>query len=70
MPIGAKLSTITFEKALARAVYSREHVLLLDDVLSGLDGETSQAIYSRLFGTEGLLRRLGSTVVFATHSGA
>ena len=43
--------------------------MLLDDVLSGLDLETSQAIFSRLLGPTGLLRKLAATVVLATHSG-
>lgn len=43
--------------------------MLLDDVLSGLDVEMAQAISARLFGPTGLLRKLNTTVVFATHSG-
>ena len=43
--------------------------MLLDDVLSGLDGRTIQAIFTRLFGREGLLRKLGVTIILATHAG-
>jgi ABC-type uncharacterized transport system ATPase subunit len=42
--------------------------MLLDDVLSGLDVEMTQTISSRLFGPTGLLRKLATTVVFATHT--
>ncbi|KAF7330867.1 P-loop containing nucleoside triphosphate hydrolase protein [Mycena venus] len=51
--------------ALARAVYSRLEVLVLDDVFAALDPETSSAVFSALFGGEGLLR--GKTVVLATN---
>ncbi|KAL7928726.1 putative ABC multidrug transporter [Trichoderma chlorosporum] len=53
---------------LARAVYSRRAVILLDDVLSGLDSTTSTAVFNSLLGDVGLLRRRNATVLFATHS--
>lgn len=53
--------------ALARAVYSRRSLLILDDVFSGLDSITSKTIFHRLFGTEGLMRRLKATVIMATN---
>lgn len=40
----------------------------MDDVFSALDHRTSQAILSRLLGSNGVLRVLGTTVVMATHS--
>jgi ATP-binding cassette subfamily C (CFTR/MRP) protein 1 len=55
--------------ALARAVYARADVLLLDDVLSCLDERTKGFVVERLFGTEGLCRKLGITVVLVTHAG-
>ena len=55
--------------ALARAIYSRPDIMLLDDVLSGLDNRTQAVVLARLFGPDGLLRRLRTTVVLATHSG-
>ncbi|KAE9376415.1 ABC transporter-like protein [Stipitochalara longipes BDJ] len=54
--------------ALSRAVYSRQLVLMLDDVFSGLDATSEERIFSRLLGTNGLLRRLGTTVILVTHA--
>ncbi|KIM99556.1 hypothetical protein OIDMADRAFT_125496 [Oidiodendron maius Zn] len=54
--------------ALARAVYARKTFILLDDVFSGLDAETEDQVFNRLFGGEGLLRRMGTTVLLATHA--
>jgi ATP-binding cassette subfamily C (CFTR/MRP) protein 1 len=53
--------------ALARAVYARREIMLLDDVFSALDTNTQETIYSRLFGQHGLLRELGTTVLLVTH---
>ncbi|PYI24555.1 putative ATP-binding cassette transporter [Aspergillus violaceofuscus CBS 115571] len=54
--------------ALARAVYARKRVVILDDVLSGIDLDTQNHIMKSLFANQGLFRRLGTTVVLATHS--
>ncbi|VUC23924.1 unnamed protein product [Clonostachys rosea] len=54
--------------ALARAIYIRPDIVLLDDVLSGLDARTAKTVLDRLLGPGGLLRRLRTTVVLATHS--
>ncbi|KAL2867379.1 P-loop containing nucleoside triphosphate hydrolase protein [Aspergillus lucknowensis] len=54
--------------ALARAVYSRHKMVLLDDVFSGIDATTLDHIASHLFGPGGLLRKMHTTVVLATHS--
>ncbi|KAJ5972718.1 multidrug resistance protein [Penicillium vulpinum] len=54
--------------ALARAIYSRKDVILLDDPFSGLDITTESNIIRRCFGTNGLFTRWGTTVVIATHS--
>ncbi|KAJ7047849.1 P-loop containing nucleoside triphosphate hydrolase protein [Mycena alexandri] len=51
--------------ALARAVYSKFEVVVLDDVFAALDPETSSAVFNALFGADGLLR--GKTVVLATN---
>ncbi|KAI5839654.1 P-loop containing nucleoside triphosphate hydrolase protein, partial [Morchella snyderi] len=53
--------------ALARAIYSRREILLLDDIFSGLDRTTTEQLFERLWGADGLLRRMGTTVIFATH---
>lgn len=55
-------------KALARAVYSRKKLTVLDDVFSGLDNRTSRIVFQRLLGIDGLLRQRHSTVVLATHN--
>lgn len=54
--------------ALARALYSRNRLLLLDDVLSGLDGKTEQAVFHRVLGPQGMCRKYDVTVILATHA--
>ncbi|TGO57755.1 hypothetical protein BCON_0062g00250 [Botryotinia convoluta] len=54
--------------ALARAVYSRHKILLLDDVFSGLDIVSEEQIFTRLLGRHGLLRQLGITTILVTHA--
>lgn len=55
--------------SLARAIYSRKPFLILDDVLSGLDPTTEQAIVDNVFANDGVLRKQDVTVLLATHSG-
>ncbi|WZH49980.1 putative ABC multidrug transporter [Fusarium acuminatum] len=55
--------------ALARALYLQSDLLVLDDVFSGLDADTEEQVFRRVFGTEGLLRERRTTVVLCTHSG-
>ncbi|KAF8857368.1 putative multidrug resistance protein [Acephala macrosclerotiorum] len=54
--------------ALARAVYGRRSLIVLDDVLSAIDATTEYLIVERLFGHRGLFRKQGTTVVLATHA--
>lgn len=54
--------------ALARAVYSRLPVVILDDVLSGLDSKTARFIIDRLFAGDAYFRKAGISVVLATHN--
>jgi ABC-type uncharacterized transport system ATPase subunit len=42
---------------------------MFDDVFSGLDKVTEQAVFSRVFGRDGLLRKNGTTIILATHAG-
>ncbi|KAK0706203.1 P-loop containing nucleoside triphosphate hydrolase protein [Lasiosphaeria miniovina] len=56
--------------ALARAVYARRELVLLDDALSGLDVATENHVFHSLLGGNGLLRELGATVVLASSSAA
>ncbi|KAK3942168.1 P-loop containing nucleoside triphosphate hydrolase protein [Diplogelasinospora grovesii] len=52
--------------ALARAVYSRESVVFLDDVFAGQDAVTEEHIYQTLFAGDGLFREMGTTVICIT----
>lgn len=53
--------------ALARALYSRKPIILIDDIFSALDRETSKTIFENLFGDKGMLRKSKSTVILVTH---
>lgn len=54
--------------ALARAIYCRKKLVLLDDIFSGLDTKTSRHVFNRVLGPEGLLRQNQTTVILATHN--
>ncbi|KAK3403550.1 P-loop containing nucleoside triphosphate hydrolase protein [Sordaria brevicollis] len=54
--------------SLARAIYSRAPVIILDDVMSGLDPATAKEITARLFSRQGHLRKAGVSVILATHN--
>ena len=54
--------------ALARALYQKRPLLIADDVLSGLDNTTQGKVWSRIFSTNGLLRKQKTTVILATHN--
>lgn len=54
--------------SLARALYSRKQLLLLDDVTSGLDRRTEKIVMQRVLGRNGFCRNYGLSVVLATHS--
>ena len=55
-------------QALARALYARNDIVLLDDVLSALDSETERMVVDRLLGPRGIFRKLGVTVILITHA--
>jgi ATP-binding cassette, subfamily C (CFTR/MRP), member 1 len=55
--------------ALARAVYQRPVLMLLDDIFSALDAKTETLVFERLFSATGLFRKQATTVVLATHAG-
>ncbi|KAF4440396.1 hypothetical protein F53441_12344 [Fusarium austroafricanum] len=50
--------------AIARSVYSRKKLILLDDVFSSLDMTTANTVFHRLLGANGLLRT--NTVILTT----
>ncbi|PYH88676.1 putative ABC multidrug transporter [Aspergillus ellipticus CBS 707.79] len=52
--------------ALARAVYARKEIIILDDVFSSLDTTTEDHIFHHLIGSHGLLRSIDSTVICAS----
>ncbi|KAF5682935.1 major facilitator family transporter [Fusarium denticulatum] len=52
--------------SLARAVYAQKRIVILDDVFSGLDMHTENAVFHNLLGTHGLLRQSNTTVIMAT----
>jgi ATP-binding cassette subfamily C (CFTR/MRP) protein 1 len=52
--------------ALARALYSKKRIYLLDDVFSALDNLTQQLLFERLFGPNGFLKRMNATIVIVS----
>ncbi|KAJ5885363.1 hypothetical protein N7495_009873 [Penicillium taxi] len=54
--------------SLARALYLQTHFLVLDDIFSGLDADTEEQVFRKVFGPEGLLRSRQTTVLLCTHS--
>ncbi|KAJ5142866.1 uncharacterized protein N7515_001653 [Penicillium bovifimosum] len=66
---GSKLSGGQRQRiAIARAIYARKRIACFDDVLNGLDNATAKHVFNNVFGSAGLLRRLGCTVFLATHA--
>ncbi|KAI1403266.1 P-loop containing nucleoside triphosphate hydrolase protein [Hypoxylon fuscum] len=54
--------------SIARALYLDSNFLIFDDVLSGLDANTEDQVFRRVFSPDGLLRQRAATVVLCTHS--
>ncbi|KAI8196524.1 ABC transporter FUM19 [Colletotrichum sp. SAR 10_86] len=54
--------------SLARALYHEADILVLDDVFRGLDSSTQHQVCQAIFGSNGLLRKRGTTVIVSTHS--
>lgn len=59
---------LTCSQALARAVYAKKPIVILDDIFSGLDPVTENVIFQSLLGTDGIFRRRSQTVILATHA--
>ena len=55
--------------ALAREVYARPFLLILDDVFGSLDAMASSLIFERQLGRAGLARRLGMATILVTTAG-
>ncbi|KAK5989809.1 ABC transporter FGM5 [Cladobotryum mycophilum] len=54
--------------SLARALYLESDLLILDDIFSGLDADTEEHVFQRVFGRDGLVRRRNTTAIICTHS--
>lgn len=54
--------------ALARAVYSKYEILVLDDPFSALDPAVTDHIVQRLLGPRGLFREMGTSVLLISNS--
>ncbi|KAI7970770.1 hypothetical protein EIK77_007950, partial [Talaromyces pinophilus] len=54
--------------SLARAVYSRLPVAILDDVFSGLDSRSTKSIMQSLFSQDGYFRTSKTSVILTTHN--
>lgn len=49
-------------------MFARCSIAILDDTLSGLDGETENHVFDNLFGPGGLFKRLKTTVILVSNS--
>jgi ATP-binding cassette subfamily C (CFTR/MRP) protein 1 len=54
--------------SMARALYLDSNFFIFDDILSGLDADTEEQVFRRVFGPDGLMRRRNATVVLCTHT--
>ncbi|PYI35212.1 P-loop containing nucleoside triphosphate hydrolase protein [Aspergillus indologenus CBS 114.80] len=54
--------------AIARAIYSRKGLLVLDDALSAVDMKTARYVLEACFGSNGVCRKIGTTVIMAIHT--
>lgn len=54
--------------SMARALYLGTDFFIFDDVLSGLDADTEDQVFRRVFGPEGMIRKSKATVILCTHS--
>ncbi|RFU76622.1 abc transporter [Trichoderma arundinaceum] len=54
--------------SMARALYSKANLFLFDDTLSGLDADTEEQVFRRVFAVDGIIRRRNATAVLCTHS--
>ncbi|KAE9580373.1 ABC transporter atnG [Colletotrichum fructicola] len=58
--------------ALARAMYSGQQVIIMDDTLKGLDSNTASKCFNALFSAQGLLLSIQAdkerSIIFATHN--
>lgn len=50
-------------------MYAQKDTIILDDVFSGLDAHTDNAVFHNLLGTHGILRQFKATVIIASSRG-
>lgn len=58
-----------FMQALARLLYARCRIVILDDPFSALDRKTGESVLHNLLGPEGILRNLNTTVFWLENNG-
>ncbi|RCI10632.1 hypothetical protein L249_4464 [Ophiocordyceps polyrhachis-furcata BCC 54312] len=68
MRVVRNIALAAWPHSFARALYSRNATMILDDVLTGLDRATERTILDAVFSPQGLLRQQQSTVVWTTNS--
>jgi ABC-type multidrug transport system fused ATPase/permease subunit len=54
--------------SMARALYLESDFYVFDDILSGLDADTEEQVFLRVFSPAGLIPRRNATAVLCTHS--
>jgi ATP-binding cassette subfamily C (CFTR/MRP) protein 1 len=54
--------------SMARALYLDSSLFIFDDILSGLDADTEEQVFRRVFRSNGLLQRRNATAVLCTHN--
>ncbi|ORY68183.1 ATPase-like protein [Pseudomassariella vexata] len=54
--------------SMARALYLDTNFYIFDDILSGLDADTEDQVFRRIFSPSGIIRRRGATAILCTHS--
>lgn len=53
---------------LARALFSKKKLVMIDDGFSGLDATTEETVFTNVFGQHGILRKSGLTAILVTHA--
>ncbi|GFP57561.1 ABC transporter FGM5 [Trichoderma asperellum] len=54
--------------SMARALYADSKLFYFDDTLSGLDADTEEQVFQRVFAANGLIRRRNATTILCTHA--
>ncbi len=54
--------------SMARALYLDTDFYIFDDILSGLDADTEEQVFLRVFSSVGLIRQRNATALLCTHS--